>query len=274
MRTSSINNRRKKSEFVTQENEVKRRNSGDSRGQIAVVGIGPGALEHMTLRAKQEIESAEVIVGYKTYVELIQQIIQRDVEVVSGSMGKEVDRARAAVKKALENKRVAVISSGDSGVYGMAGVVLEVAAHEKANIPIEVVPGVTAATAAAATLGAPLVGDFAVISFSDLLTPWSLIERRLRAAAEADFVIALYNPQSKGRREPLAKAHKILLEYRDPKTVVGIVKRAKRTGEETAITSLTEMLNHEIDMATILIVGNSTTYTINGKMVTPRGYDL
>lgn len=274
MRTSSIDNCRKKSETDTQENEGKRRNSGNSRGRIAVVGIGPGALEHMTLKAKQEIENAEVIIGYKTYVKLIQQIIKRDIEVISGNMGQEVTRARTAIQKALENKRVAVISSGDSGVYGMAGIVLEVAAHEKVSIPIEVVPGVTAATAAAATLGAPLVGDFAVISLSDILTPWSLIERRLRAAAESDFVIILYNPQSKGRREPLAKAHKILLEYHDPKTPVGIVKRAKRNGEETTITSLKDMLNFEIDMATILIIGNSTTYTINDKMVTPRGYNF
>jgi len=228
----------------------------------------------LTIKAKQEIENAEVIIGYRTYLKLIQQIIKRDVEVISGNMGQEVERARTAVMKALENKRVAVISSGDPGIYGMAGLVLEVAEQEKASIPIQVVPGVTAANAAAATLGAPLIGDFAVISLSDLLTPWNLIERRLRAAAEADFVIALYNPQSKGRREPLAKAHEILLEYRDPMTLVGIVKRAKRDREETAITSLREMLNHEIDMATIVIIGNSTTHTVNGKLVTPRGYNL
>jgi precorrin-3B C17-methyltransferase len=228
----------------------------------------------MTPKAKQEIENAEVIIGYKTYVKLIQSIIKRDVEVISGSMGQEVERAKAAVTKALENKKVAVISSGDPGVYGMAGLVLEIAAHEKANIPIEIVPGVTAATAAAAALGAPLVGDFAVISLSDILTPWNLIEKRLRAAAEAGFVIVLYNPQSQGRREPLTKAHKILLEYRNPKTPVGIVKKAKRNGEEAVITTLGEMLNYEIDMVTTLIIGNSTTYVINKRMVTPRGYDL
>jgi precorrin-3B C17-methyltransferase len=228
----------------------------------------------MTLQAKQEIENAEVIIGYKTYVKLIQQTIKRDVEVFSGNMGQEVDRARTAIQKAQKNKRVAVVSSGDSGVYGMAGVVLEAAAHEKADVPIVVVPGVTAATATAATLGAPLVGDFAVVSLSDILTPWGLIERRLRAAAESDFVIVLYNPQSKGRREPLAKAHKILLEYLNPETPVGIVKKAKRDGEETAITTLRYMLKFEIDMATTLIIGNSTTYTINDKMVTPRGYSF
>jgi precorrin-3B C17-methyltransferase len=226
----------------------------------------------MTLKAKEEIENADVIVGYKTYVKLIKKSIKADVEVISGYMGKEVDRAKTAIQKALAGKRVVVISSGDAGVYGMAGVVLEVAEHEKVNIPIEVVPGVTAATAAAATLGAPLVGDFAAISLSDILTPWNLIERRLKAVAESEFVIALYNPQSKGRKAPLAKAHKILLECRDPQTPVGIVKKAKREGEEATITTLKEMLTFEIDMATVVIIGNSSTNTINDRMVTSRGY--
>ncbi|MCW4015965.1 MAG: precorrin-3B C(17)-methyltransferase [Candidatus Bathyarchaeota archaeon] len=228
----------------------------------------------MTLKAKQEIEQAEVIIGYKTYVKLIQKIIKKDVEVFSGNMGQEVDRAKKAIQEALENKQVVVISSGDSGVYGMAGVVLEAAARQKVKVPIEVVPGVTAATAAAATLGAPLVGDFAVISLSDILTPWSLIERRLRAAAESDFGIVLYNPQSKGRKKPLAQAHKILLEYRDPKTHVGIVKNAKRQGEKATFTSLKNMLNFEIDMTTVLVIGNSKTYKVNGSLVTPRGYNF
>lgn len=274
MRTGSIDSCRKKCETGNQENEVKRRNSGGGRGRVAVVGIGPGAPEHMTLEAKQEIEKAEVIIGYKTYLKLIQCLIKDDVEVISGNMGQEVERARTAIQKARQNKRVAVVSSGDSGVYGMAGVVLEVASHEKAEVPVVVVPGVTAATAAAATLGAPLVGDFAVISLSDILTPWSLIERRLRAAAESDFVVVLYNPRSKGRKEPLAKAHKILLEYYGAETPVGIVKKAKRDGEETKITSLRDLPKFEIDMATLLIIGNSTTYTIGDKMVTPRGYSF
>jgi len=189
-------------------------------------------------------------------------------------MGREVERARVAVKEALENKHVVVISSGDAGVYGMAGVVLEVAALEHAEVPIEIVPGITAATAAASKLGAPLVGDFAVISLSDLLIPWNKIEKRLEAAAEADFVIVLYNPQSPRRTEPLAKAHEILLKHRSAETPVGIVRLAGRDGEKTAITTLKEMVNAEIDMVTTVIVGNSTTRVANKRMITSRGYDL
>jgi precorrin-3B C17-methyltransferase len=156
----------------------------------------------------------------------------------------------------------------------MAGIILEVAALEKADVPIEIVPGVTAATAAASKLGAPLVSDFAVISLSDLLTPWEKIERRLEAAAAADFAIVLYNPQSQGRIEPLAKAYEILLKHMRPETPVGIVKQAGRDGEGVIITTLKEMLAAEIDMVTTIIVGNSTTRVINQRMVTSRGYDL
>ena len=207
-------------------------------------------------------------------MKLIQSLIKPDAEVVSGRMGREVERARTAVTHALENKHVVVISSGDAGVYGMAGVVLEVAAVENAEVPIEIVPGVTAATAAAAKLGAPLVSDFAVISLSDLLTPWNVIEKRLEAATEADFVIVLYNPQSPGRTEPLAKAHEILLRHRSPETPVGVVRLAGRDGEETAVTTLKAMVDAEIDMVTTVIVGNSTTRIVGNRMVTPRGYNL
>ncbi len=228
----------------------------------------------MTLEAKNAIETADVVVGYKTYVELVESIIKPGTEVFSGTMGKEVERAKAAVAKALEGKKVVVISSGDPGVYGMAGLVLEVADLENLKIPVAVVPGVTAATAAAARLGAPLVTDFAVISLSDLLTPWSLIEKRLHAAAEADFVIVLYNPQSVGRTEPLAQGYQILLHYRKPDTPVGIVRQVGRKGEETTITTLKDLLRCEVDMATTIIVGNSATRIVGNRMVTPRGYDL
>ena len=228
----------------------------------------------MTQMALYSIEEADVIVGYKTYIELIRQIIRPDVEVISGTMGREVDRAKLAVEKALAGKVVAVVSSGDPGVYGMAGVVLEVAANQKASIPIEIIPGVTAATSAASRLGAPLITDFAVISLSDLLTAWEQIEKRLVAATQADFVIVLYNPQSIGRKKPLELAHKILLKYREPTTPVGIVKQVGREGEAAQIVSLNELLTKDVDMATTVIVGNSTTKIIDGRMVTPRGYTL
>jgi precorrin-3B C17-methyltransferase len=274
MRTSSVNNCGKKREINSEKDENERCNGGYSRGRISVVGIGPGALEHMTPKAKREIESADVIVGYATYIKLIQSIIKPEATVVSGRMGREVERARTAVMHAVKNKRVVVISSGDAGVYGMAGVVLEAAALGNAEVPIEIVPGVTAATVAAAKLGAPLVSDFAVISLSDLLTPWSLIEKRLEAAAEADFVIVLYNPQSPGRTEPLTKAHEILLRHRSPETPVGIVRLAGRDGEEAVVMTLKAMVDAEIDMVTTVVVGNSTTRVVNGKMVTSRGYDF
>jgi precorrin-3B C17-methyltransferase len=228
----------------------------------------------MTLEAKQAVEAADVIVGYKTYVKLIESLVKPGSEVLSGVMGKEVERAKEAVAKARQGKAVAVVSSGDPGVYGMAGVVLEVAALENAKVPIEIIPGVTAATAAASRLGAPLVSDFAVISLSDLLTPWSLIETRLHAAAKADFVVVLYNPQSEGRKEPLEKAYEILLKWRKPETAVGIVRQVGRKGEQTVVTTLRELLTNEVDMATTIIVGNSTTRVIGKRMVTPRGYDL
>lgn len=212
--------------------------------------------------------------GYGTYIKLIQSIVKKGAEVVSGTMGKEVERAQIAVDKAKEGKLVVMVSSGDPGVYGMAGVVLEVAAKDKTPVPVEIVPGVTAATAASAILGAPLVSDFAVISLSDLLTPWEKIERRLEAAASADFSIVLYNPQSQGRVEPLAKAYEIMLKCINPKTPVGIVRQAGREGEGATITTLKDMLNVEIDMVTTIVVGNSATKVVNGKMVTARGYDL
>ncbi|MBN1244055.1 precorrin-3B C(17)-methyltransferase [Candidatus Bathyarchaeota archaeon] len=274
MRTSSINNCGKKREVNPEKDENERCNGGHSRGRISVVGIGPGALEHMTPKAKQEIERADVVVGYATYMKLVRSIVKPDTEVISGRMGREVERARVAVLYALKNKRVVVVSSGDAGVYGMAGVVLEIAALENAEVPIEIVPGVTAATVAAAKLGAPLVSDFAVISLSDLLTPWSVIEKRLEAAAEADFVIVLYNPQSPGRTEPLTKAHEILLKHRRAETPVGIVRLAGRDGEEAVVTTLKAMVDAEIDMVTTVVVGNSTTRVVNGRMVTPRGYDV
>jgi precorrin-3B C17-methyltransferase len=228
----------------------------------------------LTPKARSEIENADVVVGYGTYIKLIRAIIKKGAEVVSGTMGKEVERAKIAVLKAKEGQNVVMVSSGDPGVYGMAGIILEVAAQEKTDLPVEIVPGVTAATAAASKLGAPLVSDFAVISLSDLLTPWEKIERRLEAAASADFSIVLYNPKSEGRIEPLMKAYEIMLKHMRPETPVGIVKQAGRAGEEVIVTTLKELLNAKIDMVTTIIVGNTATKVIKGKMITARGYDL
>ena len=228
----------------------------------------------MTLKAKQEIEESEVIVGYKTYVKLIRTTIPNDVDIIETGMRQEVERAEIAITKALEGKRVVTVSGGDPGIYGMAGLIIKVAELRKADIDIEVVPGITAAVAAAAVLGAPIMGDFAIISLSDILTPWNLIEERLTAATKADFVIIVYNPKSQKRRTQLIKAHKILLRYRSPKTIVGIVRQAKREQEIAIMTTLEKMLDYEVDMATTIIVGNSTTRVLNGRMVTSRGYAI
>jgi precorrin-3B C17-methyltransferase len=228
----------------------------------------------MTPKARAEIEGADVVVGYGTYIKLIQNLVKKGAEVISGTMGKEVERAQIAVDKAKEGKTVIMVSSGDPGVYGMAGVVLEVAAKDKNPVPVEIVPGVTAATAASAILGAPLISDFAVISLSDLLTPLEKIERRLEAVSSADMSIVLYNPQSQGRIEPLAKAYEIMMKHIRPDTPVGIVRQAGREGQNYTLTTLKDMLNAEIDMVTTIVVGNSATRVVKGKMVTARGYDL
>jgi precorrin-3B C17-methyltransferase len=228
----------------------------------------------MTPKARIAIEEADVVVGYGTYIKLIQDITRRDTEIVSGTMGKEVERAKIAVKKANENNKVVMVSSGDPGIYGMAGIVLEVAEQEKTRIPIEIIPGITAASAASAILGAPLISDFAVISLSDLLTPLEKIEKRIELASQADMSIVLYNPQSQGRIEPLIKAYEIMIKHIHPDTLVGIVKQAGRKGQQAKITTLKNLLDEEIDMVTTIVIGNSETKLINNKMVTARGYNL
>jgi len=220
------------------------------------------------------LEEADVIVGYGTYINLVKNIVQRDAEIISGTMGKEVERAKVAVMKAKEGHKVVMVSSGDPGVYGMAGVVLEVAAQEETCVPVEIIPGITAASSASAILGAPLISDFAVISLSDLLTPLEKIEKRLELASQADMSIVLYNPQSQGRIEPLTKAYEIMLKYITPDTPVGIVRQAGREGQTAKITTLKNLLNEEIDMVTTIIIGNTATKIINGKMVTARGYNI
>jgi len=224
------------------------------------------------LRAKDALEAADCVVGYTRYVELVRPLIEGK-EVFSTGMTHEVQRCEKAIELARGGKLVAVVSSGDSGVYGMAGLIFELLSGG-GDVAVEVIPGVPAFVAASSILGAPLMHDFASISLSDLLTDWSLIEKRLEAAAEADFVIALYNPKSSKRVEGLTRAIDLIGRYRSGETPVGIVKNATRDGEEVTVTTLKETLSFagKIDMLTILIIGNSSTYFSGGRIVTPRGY--
>ncbi len=244
-----------------------------SLGKVSVIGTGPGSPEYLTCRAREALEESELIVGYRRYVEQVQILIEGK-EVVSSAMGKEVDRCLLAIEEAKNGKKVALVSGGDPGIYGMAGLLLQVAGKEKNPPEVEIIPGVTAAGAAAAVLGAPLMHDLCMISLSDLLTPWDLIEKRLKAASEADFVIVLYNPRSHGRSELIGKAIEIVLKERSGVTPVGIVKSAGRENQEKIETTLDEMSGclEAIDMASLVIIGNSSTYWQNGLMITPRGY--
>ena len=240
---------------------------------IYVIGIGPGCRDLMTQEAISAMEDAEVIVGYKTYIKLVEDFI-KDNEVVQNGMRKEVDRCQDAIDIAKTGKKVAVISSGDAGIYGMAGLILELITKQELDIPVKVVPGVTASIGAAAVLGAPIMHDFCHISLSDLMTPWEVIEKRLRLAAEADFVICLYNPRSKGRSEHLANAFKIMGEFKDGSTPVGIVKDVGREDQEKFICTFDTMDFERVDMTTMVIIGNKSTYIHDDLMITPRGYTV
>lgn len=236
---------------------------------LYIVGIGPGSAEGMTLQAQNAISRSGIIVGYTVYNDLLKPMFP-DKKYIQTPMRQEIDRVRAALELAGENI-VSLVCSGDCGVYGMVGLALELAG-EYPSVEIEVVAGVTAALSGGAVLGAPLTHDFAVISLSDLLTPWEKIEKRLKCAAEADFTIAIYNPSSKKRADYLSRACDIILEYRSGDTVCGWVKNIGREGEESGVTTLSELREMTVDMFTTVFVGNSETRNINGKMVTPRGY--
>jgi precorrin-3B C17-methyltransferase len=240
-------------------------------GKIYVVGIGPGNREQMSLMALRAIEESETVIGYRTYIDLIEDLLEGK-EVINSGMKKEIERCNLTIDEAEKGKVVSIVSSGDPGVYGMAGALLELSHKRKSDIEIEIVPGITAANAAAASLGSPLMHDYAVISLSDLLTDWEVIKKRVEYAAVGDFVIALYNPKSKKRVNQIIEAREIISKHRKPDTPVGIVRNAKRDGEKIIVTDLKNMLEHEIDMFTIVIIGNSNTYRFKGKMVTPRGY--
>ncbi len=237
--------------------------------KLYVVGIGPGAADQMTLRALRALESCDVIAGYGVYVDLVKPIL-KDKEYLVTPMRREAERCRMAIDCALSGKTVAMISSGDAGVYGMAGLIYELAGDR--NLEIEVIPGVTAALSGGAVLGAPLTHDFAVISLSDALTPWEKIEKRLDCAAQADLCIAIYNPSSHRRPDYLQRACEILLRRISPETVCGTVQNIGRAGEAYRLTTLAELKETPVDMFTTVFIGNSQTKVIDGKMITPRGY--
>lgn len=240
--------------------------------KLYVVGLGPGDEKNMTAACRDAVEQADVIVGYSKYVELIAPLYPQK-PTLDTPMTRETERCRMALQLAAEGKTVAVVCSGDAGVYGMAGLIYELS-EQFPPIDIEIIPGVTAALAGAALLGAPLTHDFAVISLSDLLTPWELIEKRLFCAAAADFCIALYNPASKKRSDYLQRACAILLRHKSPATVCGLVRNIGRPGQYTEVMLLGQLSEVQADMFTTVFVGNAQTQNLHGKMVTPRGYHL
>lgn len=240
--------------------------------QIYVVGMGPGSELQMTLEAQQVLQSCDTIVGYTVYVELLRMSLP-DKEYLTTPMRQEVDRCRMAFEETQKGKRVAMVCSGDAGVYGMSGLMLELS-EEYPDCNVNVVSGVTAALAGGAVLGAPLMHDFAVISLSDLLTPWEKIEKRLRCAAAGDFAICIYNPSSKKRADYLRRACTILMEELEAERVCGIVSQIGREGEHAEVMTLAELRERQVDMFTTVFIGNSQTKAIGGKMVTPRGYRI
>jgi cobalt-precorrin 5A hydrolase / precorrin-3B C17-methyltransferase len=241
-------------------------------GHLALVGLGPGGPAHRTPAATAAVVAAEVVIGYGPYVEQCADLLGPAHEVVPSPIGNEVERATRALAEAAAGRRVAMVCSGDAGVYAMASIVLELAGEEAPGLDVEVVPGVTAALAAAAALGAPLGHDHVSISLSDLLTPWPVIERRLQAAAAADLVVSLYNPRSRARDWQLPEACRLLLEHRPPGTPVGVVTDAGRPGAQVHLTTLAELDADEVTMTTCVVVGSSATTVVDGRMVTPRGY--
>lgn len=242
------------------------------RKLLYVIGFGPGKEEGMTLQAREALKCSDIIVGYTTYIDLVRRSFPEK-EYYSTAMKREVERCRFALEQASNGKKVAVISSGDSGVYGLAGLIYELS-KEYPTVEIEVVAGVTAACSGAALLGAPLMHDFAVISLSDLMTPWEKIEQRIRYAAEAEFVLCLYNPSSKKRIEYLKKACQLIAEYRSLETVCGYVRNIGREKEEKKVLLLGELMEEKVDMFTTVFIGNEATKRIRDRMVTPRGYLL
>lgn len=244
-------------------------------GKIIVVGMGPGNISDMTPKARLAIETADVIAGYNTYIKLIPELVG-DKKIIGTAMMQEVERCKMAIDEASEGKTVALISSGDAGIYGMAGLVIDMTLNlpESERPQFEVIAGISAVNAAAAILGAPLMHDFAVISLSDLLTDWELIKKRVECAVAGDFVIALYNPKSHKRVTNILEVQEILLKYKNKNTPVGIVTNAGRLNEQKIISTLENFTSEEINMFSLVLIGNSQTYVKAGFMITPRGYDF
>jgi precorrin-3B C17-methyltransferase len=232
--------------------------------------MGPGAWDKMTIEAAKALEESDTIIGYTVYVDLLRDHLA-DKEFLTTPMTKEVDRCRMAFEEAEKGKNVSLVCSGDAGVYGMSGLMYQIG-EDYPQVELNIIPGVTAALGGAAILGAPLIHDFCLISLSDLLTPIEKIQKRLEAAGEADFVVVLYNPSSRKRADYLQKACDILLRYRDPSTVCGIVENIGREGETKKVLTLRELRDTPVNMFTTVFIGNSQTKEIQNYMVTPRGY--
>ena len=247
----------------------------ESKGILYVVGIGPGAEAHATPAALKAIAESQLVVGYTTYIKLVRHLLEGK-DIVKTGMTEEIGRARAAIERARDGATVSLISSGDAGVYGMAGLVFQVLKEmgwKRGDSPeLRLIPGMTALNSCASLVGAPLVHDFCSITLSDLLTPWSVIERRIEAAANADFVIGLYNPASGRRTRQIVDAQTIIRRHREASTPVALVKSAYRDMEQVVLTDLANFLDYEIGMLTTVLIGSSNTFMFEGYMVTPRGY--
>ena len=246
-------------------------------GKLYIVGVGPGSHDHMTFRARDAINESDTIVGYETYVNLVQDMIDGK-DVYRYAMTQEVERAKQCIDLAEAGKTVSLVSSGDPGIYGMAGLIYETLAERgwspAGSLPVEVIPGVSALNSCASIIGSPLMTDFAVLSMSDLLVPWEIIIKRVEAAASGDFVIVIYNPSSKRRIHQLQDTRKLLLRYRKPSTPVAIIKGAYRESQSVVLTDLEHMEEHsgKLGMISTVIIGNSSTYTYHDLMINPRGY--
>ncbi len=252
------------------------------KGHLSIVGIGPSGVKWMCPPATTAIKNAQVVCGYRTYIDLIKGILDGKQEIIQTGMTKEKERCKKAIEQALSGKKVALICSGDPGIYALSGLVFEILKKmgvSSERLKVEVIPGIPALSACSSLLGAPLVHDFSVISLSDLLTPWQEIEKRIEAAAAADFVIVFYNPMSKKRRRHLPRALELVACRREGTTPVGIVTRAMRDGQEVHVTTLSKITERgperwNIGMQSLLIVGNSKSFVWDGKIITPRGYEV